>query len=357
MDWRVLGFTTLVSVAAALLFGVAPALSVSRLTPNEVLKEQGRDGALDRRAGLRHASVVLQVALSLALVVGAGLFTRTFVALQTREFGFNRHGVLLVTANVDRNPVRGPAQLALLTRIEEAVRNVPGVSAAALSYTTPGARSSRNTPIAVPEGSPLSRRERMSWVNLVAPGWVKTMELHFTPGRDLDTRDKAGAPLGTVVNRAFARRFLPGISPVGAQFSTQEQGPDQNPRYLVVGVVEDALYRSLRAPMEPTMYLPYGVEGPDSVVSIAARAAAGSPESLVRSLAAAVEREEPAAVLSFRSMDGQIASSLTQERLVATLAGFFGVLRLLVGAVGLFGGTAYAVTSPRGGNRSRRGAR
>ena len=77
LDWRVLGFTTLVSVAAALLFGVAPALSVSRLTPNEVLKEHGRDGGLDRRASLRHASVVLQVALSLALVVGAGLFTRT----------------------------------------------------------------------------------------------------------------------------------------------------------------------------------------------------------------------------------------------------------------------------------------
>ena len=83
LDWRVLGFTTAVSAAAALLFGVAPALSVSRLTPNEVLKEHGRDGGLDRRAGLRHASVVLQVALSLALVVGAGLFTRTFVALQT----------------------------------------------------------------------------------------------------------------------------------------------------------------------------------------------------------------------------------------------------------------------------------
>jgi predicted permease len=201
--------------------------------------------------------------------------------------------------------------------------------------------------IAVPEGSPLSRRERMSWVNLVAPGWFNTMELRLTAGRDFDTRDKAGAPLVTVVNRAFARRFLPGISPVGAEVTMREPGPDQNPTYLVVGIVEDAVYRSLRAPMEPTMYLPYAQEGPDSVASIAARAAAGSPESLVRSVAAAIEREEPAAVLSFRSMDEQIASSLTQERLVATLAGFFGVLGLLLAAVGLYGVTAYAVTSRR----------
>ena len=264
LDWRVLGFTTIVSVTAALLFGVAPALSVSRIAPNDVLKEQGRSGALDRRAGVRHASVVLQVALSLALVVGAGLFTRTFVALQTREFGFNRHGVLLVTANVARNPVRGDGQLALLTRLEEAVRNLPGVSAAAMSYTTPVARAGRNTLIAVPGDSPLSRRERMSWVNLVAPGWFDTMGLHLAGGRDFDAHDKPGAPVVAVVNRTFARRFLPGVSPVGAQVSSQEPGPGQNPTYQIVGIVEDSIYRSLRAPMEPSMYLPHAQEGPDS---------------------------------------------------------------------------------------------
>jgi putative ABC transport system permease protein len=347
LDWRVLGFTTLVSVAAALLFGVAPALSVSRLTPNEVLKAHDRSGALDRRAGLRHVSVVLQVALSLALVVGAGLFTRTFVALQTRDVGFDRHGVLLVSVNVDRNPVRGDAQLALLTRIEDAVRRVPGVSSAAMSFTTPIARAGRNTMIAVPADSTLSRRQRMSWVNLVAPGWFETMGLHVVGGRDFDGRDRAGAPLVTVVNRAFVRRFLPGVSPVGARVSAEEPGPGQDPSYEVVGVVEDSVYRSLRSPMEPTMYLPYAQEGPDTVVTIVARAAAGPPGGLVRSVSAAIEKVDATAVLSFRSLDEQIASALTQERLVATLAGFFGVLGLLLAAVGLYGVTSYAVTSRR----------
>jgi predicted permease len=347
LDWRVLGFTSIVSVASALLFGVAPALSVSRITPNEVLKEEGRSGALDRRAGLRHASVVLQVALSLALVVGAGLFTRTFVALQTRDLGFNRHGVLLITANVDRNPVRGEARRALLTRVEEAVRNVPGVSGAAMSFTTPVARSGRNTAVAVPPDSPLSRRERMTWVNLVTPGWFDTMGFRLDGGRDFNGHDTAGAPLVAIVNRAFARRFLPGLSPVGAQTSTQEPTPGHNPTYQIVGIVEDAVYRSLRAPMEPTMYLPYAQEEDDSVVTIAARATSGSPGSLVHSVSAAIEKEDSTAVLSFRSMDDQIAAALTQERLVATLASFFGLLGLLLAAVGLYGVTSYAVTSRR----------
>jgi putative ABC transport system permease protein len=346
MDWRVLGFTTAVSVAAALLFGVAPALSVSRLTPNEVLKEHGRDGARDRRASLRHASLVLQVALSLTLVVAAGLFSRTFVALQTREFGFNRHGVLLVTANVERNAARGEAQLALLTRLEEAVRSVPGVSGAALSMTTPAARAGQNTRVVVPPDSPLSRREQMAWVNRVAPGWFATMGLQLTGGRDFTAHDKAGAPLVVVVNRAFVRRFLQGVSPIGAEVSAEE--PGHVPRYQVVGIVEDAIYRSLRAPMEPTMYRPYAQDGANAIVTIAARASSGSPESLVRSVAAAIEREDPTAVLSFRSQDEQIAAALTQERLVATLAGFFGILGLLLAAVGLYGVTSYAVTSRRG---------
>jgi putative ABC transport system permease protein len=347
LDWRVLGFTTAVSGAAALLFGVAPALSVSRITPNEVLKEQARHGGLDRRAGLRHASVVLQVALSLALVVAAGLFTRTFVALQTRDVGFERKGVLLLTANIERNPARGTAQLALLTRLEEAVRSVPGVASAALSYTTPVARAGRNTMMAVPADSPLSRRERLAWVNLVAPGWFDTMGLQVTGGRDFDARDKAGAPLVVVVNRAFVRRFLPGVSPIGAEVSTDDPDPGPAPRYQVVGVVEDAIYRSLRAPMEPTMYMPYAQEGGGSVATIAVRAASGPPENLVRSVAAAIEREDPTAVVSFRTLDEQVAGALTQERLVATLAGFFGILGLLLAAVGLYGVTAYAVTSRR----------
>jgi putative ABC transport system permease protein len=187
----------------------------------------------------------------------------------------------------------------------------------------------------------------MCWVNVVTPGWFDTMGLRLAGGRDVDSRDKKGAPPVVVVNRAFARRFLSGIAPVGARISASVIGPGQNPSYEIVGIVEDAVYRSLRAPMEPTIYLPFAQEGVDAVATIAIRAAAGSPEALAHSVSAAIEKEDPSAVLSFRSLDDQVASALTQERLVATLAGFFGLLGLLLAAVGLYGVTSYAVTSRR----------
>ncbi|HMC78562.1 MAG TPA: ABC transporter permease [Vicinamibacterales bacterium] len=348
LDWRVLAFTTAVSAAAALLFGVAPALSVSRLTANEILKQHGRGGALDRRGRMRHASVVLQVALSLALIVGAGLFVRTYVALETRQFGFDRHGVLLVSANIDRSAVRGDSRFTVFSRFEQAVRALPGVAGAAISFTTPAARGGRNAPIAVPPDSPLGRRERMAWVNLVTPGWFETMGMRLAGGRDFDARDRHGAPAVAVVNRAFARRFLPGVEPVGARIASRDIGPGgHDPSYEIVGVVEDTIYRSLRAPMEPVMYLPFAQEPSESGATIAVRAATGPPEALARSIVAALEKEDAAVVLSFRSLDDQISASLTQERLIATLAGFFGVLGLLLAAVGLYGVTAHAVTSRR----------
>jgi putative ABC transport system permease protein len=344
LDWRVLMFTTAVTLAAAIVFGVAPAVSINRLSPNDALKE--RCGALDGRGVLRHASVVLQVALSLTLVVAAGLFTRTFVALTTRNAGFARGGVLLVSADVGRNPVAEADRVALFERFHDAVRAVPGVASASLSYTTPMARPGWNTFIAVPAGSSLTRRERSTWINAITPGWFDTFGLRLLAGRDFDARDRTGAPLVAVVNRTFAARFLPGVHPVGAAFVSV--GPSSNTSFTVVGVVEDALYRSLRAPMEPTMYLPVGQwDGPSTIATIGIRAASGPAAGLAHSVAAALEKEDPTATLSFRTIEEQIDASLTQERLIAVLAGFFGVLGLLLAAIGLYGVTAYAVTSRR----------
>jgi putative ABC transport system permease protein len=344
LDWRVLAFTTIVTAIAAMLFGVAPALSINRLSPNDALKERG--GAFAGRDRLRHASVVVQVALSLTLAVAAGLFTRTFVALATRDAGFSRGGVLLVSADVGRNPVTGAGRIALFERFEEAVRAVPGVASASISSTTPMARAGWNTFIAVPPNSPLTRRERSCWINAVSPGWFETFGLRLAAGRDFDAGDRAGAPVVAVVNRTFASRFLPGVNPIGAVFTSV--APDSNVNYTVVGLVEDSVYRSLRAPMEPTMFLPVGQwDGPSSVATIGVRAARGSASALAHGVAAAVEQADPTATLSFRTIEEQVSAALAQERLIALLAGFFGVLGLILAAVGLYGVTAYAVTSRR----------
>ena len=346
LDIRVLGFTTAVSVATILLFGVAPALAVSRLAPNGVLKEMGRGGSLDRRSYVRQASVVLQVALSLALVVAATLFTRTLTGLLTRDIGFDRRGVVLVAADVSRNPARGQARLDVYDRFVRAASGVPGVAVAAASFTTPVAPAGWNTPIAVPPDSPLTRRERMSWMNAVSPGWFDALGLRFVAGRDFTAADTAGAPPVAIVNRAFARRFLAGAPAMGQ--IVRRAAPVPSGDYRVIGIVEDAIYRSLRAPMEPTLYVPLAqAEDTGPFIAVSARAHSALTPALVESIAVALEKEDPSAVLSFRTLEEQVQGSLTQERLIAAVAGFFGGLGLLLAAIGLYGVTSHAVTSRR----------
>jgi putative ABC transport system permease protein len=349
LDWRVLGFISAITAVATILFAVAPAVSVNRLAPIDALKEHGRSGSFARRGSVGQGAVVVQVALSLMLLVAAGLFTRTFIALATRDAGFTPGGVLLVSANIDRNPVAGLERSALFERFGAAAARVPGVSTAVVSFTTPVARMTMNTMIAVPPASTLSRRERMTWVNAISPGWFGAFGVRLTAGRDFDARDRPGSPMVAIVNRAFGRRFLGGGPVLGATFTTVGPSPGSgHPVYEVVGLVEDTVYRSLRAPMEPTIYLALRQwDGAPSFATIAVRAAAGSWSATTTGVAAAIAKEDPTAVLSFRSFDEQIGAALTQERLVAALAAFFGFLGLALSAVGLYGVTAYAVTSRR----------
>jgi predicted permease len=347
LDQRVLAFTIGISLLAVLLFGAAPALTVSRLSANDVLKEHGRIRSYDRRSAVRHVSVVVQVALSLTLVVGATLFARTLMQLEGRAAGFDRRGVLLARVDLTRSALEGPALTDAFHRLAAAAGAVPGVASAAASFTTPVSSAGWNTSIMVPEGSKLTRRERLSWMNSITPGWFGTLGLRLVAGRDFTAADRAGAPAVAIVNRTFAQRFLHGPSPIGqivrSAPATSAGG------YEVVGVVEDAVYRSLRSPMEPTMYLPLAQAGDDTgpTIVVSARSQGMPPAALVKSVAAALEKESPAAVLTFQTLDEQVKNSLTQERLVATVAGFFGGLGLLLAAIGLYGVTSQAVTSRR----------
>jgi putative ABC transport system permease protein len=349
LDWRVLGFISGVSAIATILFAVAPALGVTRLSPMEALKEHGRSHAFERRGGIRQATVIVQVALSLTLVVAAGLFVRTFVALATRDAGFTRDGLLLVGVDVYRNPVDGLERSALFERLGDTVKGAPGVATAVVSYTTPIARAGMNTMIAVPPDSTLPPRERMTWVNAISAGWLEAFGVRLAAGRDFDGRDRPGSPPVAIVNRTFERRFLGGRPAVGATFTTVGPSPGSgHPVYEVVAVVEDAVYRSLRAPMEPTVYLPLRQwDGAPPFATIAVRGANGASSGVATAVAAAIAKEDPTAVLSFRSFGEQIDAALTQERLVAALAAFFGMLGLVLSAVGLYGLTAYAVVSRR----------
>ena len=345
IDWRVLAFTTAVAAGTAVLFGIAPAFRGARVQPQDALKAQGRGVAGDGRLGFGNTLVVLQVALSLILVVAAGLFMRTFASLATLDLGFDREPILVATLNTTRLQLEPPARPALFARTLEAASNVPGVASAALSAVTPVSGSTWNNRIELPDGPELPESERLTYINLVSGRWFSTYGTPMLAGRDFTAADGPSAPPVAIVNETFARKFARGKNPLGLRIR-QPGGPTRPAvERVVVGFVKDAVYRSLREPVPPTMYLPYAqTPEPPSSLSVSVRAAGGSPALLARPLAAALTGVNGDIAITFRPLADQVHASLVQERIVAGLSGFFGGLALLLAGLGLYGVTAYGVT-------------
>lgn len=344
-DWRVLGFTAAVALSATILFGLAPALGLGRLRASEVLKEQSRSVTGDRRLGLRNLLVVAQVALSFALVAGAGLFVRTFTTLMTVPLGFDPDKLLIVSVDARQTDSSAATELALFQRVASAAAGAPGVSRASLSFMTPMSGRGWNSRIELTGGPVLSGRDQVTWVNAVAPGWFETLGMRILAGRDFTESDVAGSERVAVVNEAFLRRFAGGRAPLGQRMKVM--GPGSPQETIIVGVVNDAVYRTARAGVVPTMYLPMTQGGPfGSGFSIVARLGAERHEA-ERRIAAAVSRVHPKLAVSFRDYSDQVQATVAQERLVAMLAAFFGGLAMVLAALGLYGVTAYSVTRRR----------
>jgi predicted permease len=344
LDWRVLSFTAAVATLTAILFGTAPALRAARVQPNEAMKERGRGVVGEGRLGLGTLLVVIQVALSLVLLVGAGLFVRTFTSLANLDLGFDRGPLLVAGVDVQALQLEPEERTMLFERIRRAAAAVPGVAGAAASVVTPVSGSTWNTGVEM-EGAPLSTdREREVYVNLISPDWFRAYNTRMIAGRDFREADKSGAPEVAIVNEAFARKFTNGQNPVGRRLLEPGFGARPTVHREIVGYVQDAVYQSVRDPVPPTMYLPIAQH--DRIppfVSLSVRAAAGSPVLLTRSLATAVTGIEPGVAITFRPMAEQVDNSLIQERIVAMLSGFFGALALLLAGLGLYGVTSYAV--------------
>jgi putative ABC transport system permease protein len=350
LDWRVIAFTAAVAIATALLFGVAPAFRAGSVEALGTLRQQGRAMGGPRRGFSGSPLVVVQVALSLVLVVPAGLFVRTFNRLASLDLGFDRDAVLVVSLDASRSQTAPADRLALYERVREAVAALPGITGAGLSEITPVSGAGWNGPVIGPELAHLSDRERMTFLNAVTPGWFATYGTTLLAGRDFDSRDRAAAPRVAIVNEAFARRFLSGGNPVGRTIRRQE-GPGDTVGHAVeiVGLVEDAAYRSVRDPVPPVMYLPMAqaaADGPRAAVALSVRTTV-APSLLTNSLTAAIAEVDSDLSLTFRPLGTYVAASLVRERMLAILSGFFGTLALLLAGIGLYGMTSYAVSRRR----------
>ena len=253
IDWRVLGFTAAAALGATLLFGLAPAFGLGGVEPNDAMKEQSRSVTGERRVGLRNALVVAQVGLSFALIVGAGLFVRTFATLATTPLGFDPSNLLIVRVDAAPEWVTPENKVAYAQRVAAAVAAAPGVARASFSRITPMSDGNTTSGVRLSGAPELPPGQGRVWMNFIEPGWFETYGMRLLAGRDFASTDSAGSEPVAVVNEAFARRFAGGRNVVGQQVTSLTPG-GLNAR--IVGVVNDSVYRTARLGVVPTLYQP-----------------------------------------------------------------------------------------------------
>jgi putative ABC transport system permease protein len=350
IDGRMLAFTIAVATATGILFGLAPAWQATEIDPQAAMKENGR-GIVEgsSRFSLGKALVIAQVALSLVLVAVAGLLLGSFRKLATLDPGFRSAGVLLVTMDLrNAHAGAGPrdASYRETRQTLDRLRALPGVRSASASQLTPVSGMGWNDKILVDGYSPQKPRDSIVWFNAVSDGFFSTLGTRIVLGREFDGREGPGSPKVAVINEATARKFFHGASPLGKSFRVQEGNHTAAP-VEIVGVVADAKYRSLREETALTAYLPMSQqEEPAPSYSFELRTDGPMP-ALVPDVRKLLGRESHGASYALTPLPAQVDESLTRERLLATLSGFFGGLALLLAAIGLYGTVAYSVARRR----------
>jgi putative ABC transport system permease protein len=347
LDWRVLGFTAALACLSAITAGVAPVLGLRSVTPGGALNDAGRGIAGDRRFAVRSTLVIVQIAVSLVLVVAAGLFLRTFASLNQLPLGFEPEPLLV--AELDLQGRGGPPKErgGRVERLRDAAAAVPGVRSASVSTTRLLAGGGWATGLVAVGDGPMVRLRSLGrallWLNATTPGWFETMGMSLRSGRDFEAGDRVGSRPVAIVNEAFVRQYLPGQQALGQRVRL---GFDSGTRYEIVGVVGDAVYTSPREGMLATMYVPVAQKAPETfwpTVLLTINAAPGRRAVVQRDVAATLTKADPAVAFTFGTFDQLVEATVTQERLIAMLSAFFGGLALLLAAVGLYGVIAHAV--------------
>jgi putative ABC transport system permease protein len=346
VDAKVLGFTLLVSLLTGLIFGLAPATQASNFNLNETLKEGGRDAASGSRGKrVRSLLVIAEVAVSLVLLIGAGLLINSFLRLRSVEPGFNvsnllTMGVVLPQQKYPDHARRSAFYDDLIRRVEA----VPGVKSAAVTNWIPLVKQGDSTSITI-EGRPAPEpgKELIVVTRVVSPDYFKTMGIQLSRGRAFDERqDRADAPGAVIVSETAARRYWPGEDAVGKRLSVgTPESPDD--WLTVVGVTKDVRQFQLDADPKPQMYLTYAQAdffNPRNLV-VSTEVEPQSLASAVRNTVWAIDRDQP--VSNIRTMEDVLSESIARQRFSMLLLGVFASVALLLAAVGLYGVMSYTV--------------
>jgi predicted permease len=364
-DGRLLAFTTAVSLLSGILFGLAPALQSTRPTLITALRED-TPGSGASRFGLRNVLVVVQVALSLLLVIGAGLFVRSLDQLRGIETGFRTERTLIVTVDPGYNGYKGQRLRDFYQRLLSAVERLPGVRSASLAKITPLGGSRWNSFVTIEgytykastDGRPV--RDKVIDMNAVGPRYFETLGIPILTGREfreedsptvsqeLPTVPRAGpppelpGPRVAIVNESLVKKYFGGHGALGMHLCMDENY-DPAKAYEIVGVVKDAHYFGLRDAPEPMVYLASWRQSTDfNLLCVRTSGEAAALGGAIRRQVTALDPAVP--MLSARSIEQEIDNNILVDRLLTTLSGFFGAMALLLAAVGLYGVISYAVT-------------
>ena len=343
LDSRLLLFAFLVSMAAGILSGVAPALHTGRGSTASSLRQRG--GTALGGVRLRKAIVTLQIAFTLVLVVSAALFVRTLSTLLAKGPGFNTTSLVSFGLDPLRSGYTRAQGSQLIRQVYSQLQAAPGTRNSAVARFQLLTGGSWNNPMTI-QTNQRTITDRDVHLNAITPGFFSTLGIGMVTGRTFDQRDSlpAGAPGGArsaIVNQAFVKRYLQGRNPLGALIC-QGSGPDAKPNIPIVGVVSDFSYRGLREESEQA-YFPF-FEANDTGGSFYVRVQ-GTPQGALEAIRNIVHRADPALPITyFRTVEEQVDRSLNTERMLAALSGGFGTLALLLSLVGLYGVMSFVVT-------------
>jgi predicted permease len=344
LDYRVLLFTGGVSLLTGLFFGLAPALQATRTEATPALKDSG---GTSTRSHFGKTLVTAQVALSLILLVGAGLFLRTLHNLKNIDAGFRRDGVITMRVNPAVTANQGTPLVNLWGDILSRVERLPGVRSASLSTLTPLDGNDRAVLVDVAGFTPRTEQDKEIRLNQISPGFFRTFGIDLLQGRAFAESDNETALKVAILNETAARFYFGDRNPVGGLLGF-DRAPKPAAQYQVVGVVRDSRYGSLREPDTRLVYLPR-LQALDQLGRLMLTVRSdGRPADFVKEIRNEVRATGPDILLTdIVTLNEKIDQSLLQERLVATLSLFFGLLALLLAGTGLYGVMAYNVARRR----------